>query len=116
MKTQLPYPYRLYLLAVACCFLTFAGCKKDGEHYVRFRNNYKEALVVAKLDGINFGRVEPGSTTDYKYVFPGTFNVTIETESGLKGEGSAKLTGGSGRQNWVIIVNSKGYVYGESDM
>lgn len=104
------------LLSVFAAFLfTITSCKKDGDNYVRFKNNHSEALVVAKLDGINFGRVESGAVTDYKYVYPGTFDVIIETENGLKGQGSAKLTSGSGRQNWVIIVNAKGYVYGEAE-
>lgn len=103
----------------AMAFITlmiFAGaCKKDAEPYVRVKNNFTEALKEVKLDAISFGRVEKGGVTDYKYVFPGNFPVTVTTESGLTASGTANLTGGSGRENWTLVISKQGQVYGTQE-
>ncbi len=92
-------------------FFATTACKKDPEHYVRFKNEYTEKLTVVKLDEVSFGPMEQGVTTDYKFVYPGTFPITIETKSGLKGQGTVTLKDGApGRNNWLVIVNSKGQV------
>lgn len=101
---------------IGTIFFLTTSCSKEKEHYVRFKNKYPQRLVVAKLDEISFGPIEQGVTTDYKYVFPGTFPITIETQSGLKGEGTVNLSGGSpGRNNWLITVDQKGQVTGVAE-
>ncbi len=92
-------------------FITTTSCKKEPEHYIRFKNEYFEKLNVVKLDEVSFGPIEHGVTTDYKFVYAGTFPITIETKSGLKGQGTVTLKDGApGRNNWLVIVNSKGQV------
>lgn len=92
-------------------FITTTACKKEPEHYIRFKNEYFERLNVVKLDEVSFGPIEHGVTTDYKFVYAGTFPITIETKSGLKGQGTVTLKEGApGRNNWLVIVNSKGQV------
>lgn len=92
-------------------FITTTSCKKEPEHYIRFKNEYFERLNVVKLDEVSFGPIEHGVTTDYKFVYAGTFPITIETKSGLKGQGTVTLKDGApGRNNWLVIVNSKGQV------
>lgn len=101
----------ILLNTIGTIFFLATSCSKEKEHYVRFKNEYPEKLVVAKLDEVSFGPIEFGVTTDYKYVFPGTFPINIETKRGLKGVGTVTLTGGSpGRNNWLVIVNKKGIV------
>lgn len=91
--------------------ITTTSCKKEPEHYIRFKNEYFEKLNVVKLDEVSFGPIEHGVTTDYKFVYAGTFPITIETKSGLKGQGTVTLKDGApGRNNWLVIVNSKGQV------
>lgn len=92
-------------------FITTTSCKKEPEHYIRFKNEYFEKLNVVKLDEVSFGPIEHDVTTDYKFVYAGTFPITIETKSGLKGQGTVTLKDGApGRNNWLVIVNSKGQV------
>lgn len=101
------------LNVVGILFSLTSSCTKETEHYIRFKNEYPEKLVVAKLDEVSFGPIEYGVTTDYKYVFPGTFPITIETRSGLKGAGTVTLSGNSpGRNNWLVTINKKGEVIG----
>ncbi len=106
----------LLLGILGTLFYLTTSCTKEKEHYVRFKNEYPDKLVVVKLDEINFGPMEYKATTDYKYVFPGTFPITIETKSGLKGSGTVNLTGGSpGRNNWLITIDTKGQVIGVAE-
>lgn len=104
------------LAIVGLIVILTAACSKEKEHYVRFRNNYSEKIMVAKLDEVSYGSIERGVTTDYKYVFPGTFPITIETKSGLKGQGTVNLTGGSpGRNNWLVTINKDGSITGYTE-
>ncbi len=92
------------------------SCTKEKEHYVRFKNEYPDKLIVVKLDEISFGPMEYKTKSDYKYVFPGTFPITIETKSGLKASGTVNLTGGlPGRNNWLVTVNNKGQITGVAE-
>ncbi len=92
-------------------FITTTACKKEPEHYIRFKNEYFERLNIVKLDEVSFGPIEHGVTTDYKFVYPGTFPITLETKSGLKGQGTVTLKDGApGRNNWLVVVNSKGQI------
>lgn len=102
-------------LAIGILLFTLNSCKKEAEHYVRFKNNYKETIVVAKLDAISFGQIPTNTASDYKYVFPGSFTVTIETKSGQKAEGTAKLSGGSGKYNWTLTLDAKGQITSSLD-
>lgn len=98
-------------IAVTMLLVFACACKKDAEPYVRVKNEYFEPVVL-KLDAINFGKIGKGVTTDYKYVFPGSFPITITTESGLEGAGMVNLTGGGGRENWTLVITKDGGVYG----
>lgn len=107
---------KLAQLFIGLVLIAIAACSKEKEHYVRFRNDYFEKITVAKLDEVSYGPIERGVTTGYKYVFPGTFPITIETKSGLKGQGTVNLTGGSpGRNNWLVTINKDGTISGYTE-
>lgn len=111
MKTNTSILKYLTAFILTSLLITTTACKKEPEHYVRFKNEYFEKLNVVKLDEVSFGPIEHGVTTDYKFVYAGTFPITIETKSGLKGQGTVTLKDGApGRNNWLVIVNSKGQV------
>jgi hypothetical protein len=102
---------KIRLATVFIVFVTLCiGCKKDESHYVRIRNLYTEKMEEVKLDAINYGKIDTGAVTEYKYVLEGTFPISIISESGQKATGTAFIKGGSGRHNWTITISKAGTV------
>lgn len=98
----------VYILSIGVMILMAIGCKKEAEHYVRIRNEFTEPLKEVKLDEINYGAIDSGATTGYKYVMQGSFPVSITTKSGIKATGSAQVKGGSGTEYWTVVVLANG--------
>jgi hypothetical protein len=86
--------------------IVFTGCTKE-DHAIRVTNEYHEGFSHLSIDEITFNSIGPGSTTEYKSVAAGEFNISGHTTGNQVLSGSGKV-GGKGKHRWSLIVASDG--------
>ena len=98
------------LLVLAISGLIFTSCSFDPNHTIRVKNLYSEPFSNVSINSTSYGKVDVGSTTDYKSVDEGSFTLsgtTVTSKTSLSGSGTVT---GKGTHKWTLVITSSGGV------
>lgn len=86
----------------------FTSCLKEN-HSVRLQNNYAYQVNNFVAGTASIGNVAAGSTSEYKSISTGNFNISGTTTNNQSISGSGSITG-KGTHKWTITLSSAGQV------
>jgi len=88
-----------------CAILALSSCKE--KHSIRLTNNYIETVSNMYAGNAFIGTVDPGSTSGYKSIDAGNFQITANLSSGSSLSGAGSVTG-KGTHRWTLVLSEAG--------
>ena len=94
-----------HLLKCAVMLILVSSCGKSG-HRIRVVNHSVNAIEWLKIEPLNFERIGPGASTDFRAINEGSHQINGGTSTGTL-SGSATISG-KGEHEWTLSLEESG--------
>ena|SRR6218665_530623 len=96
------------LLFIFATLAFLLSCSKR-DYWIRFKNDYKEAINNITVANARLGRADTGQVTDYKSFSGKSFIISGQSDSGLP-LSKTEAVSGKGTHKWTITLNPDGTI------